>query len=46
LALPTIAITTYNMHDPKRREIYNDLSEYEKEFNDIVISDDAYKDEN
>ena len=38
VAIPGMATTAYNMSDPRRREIYESINEFEKENNFILIS--------
>lgn len=44
--LPSAIITAYNLKDPERKKIYEDIPEYEKESNLIIIPQNAKKDEN
>lgn len=42
---PVAAVTAWNMRDPKRQEIYNDIADFEKENNLILVPPNATKDE-
>jgi hypothetical protein len=44
--LPLAAITAWNLNDPKRREVYEDIAESEKENSMIIVPNNAVKDEN
>jgi hypothetical protein len=44
LFLPAAAATTWNLSDPARRQIYEDIKPYEKDNNLIIIPDGATKD--
>lgn len=44
--LPMAYATTWNLSDPKRREAYEDIQDYEKENNIIIIPPNPQKDEN
>jgi hypothetical protein len=37
IALPSVAITAYNLSDPVRREAYDSINEFEKEDNFIIV---------
>ena len=43
--LPMAATTAWNLKDPKRKEAYDDIKEYEKEGNLIIIPENPTKDE-
>jgi hypothetical protein len=43
--MPVAATTAWNMSDPQRKAIYEDIDEYEKQNNLILIPDGAVKDE-
>lgn len=43
--LPVAAATTWNMSDPKRKAAYDDISEYEKENNIIIVPPNPTQDE-
>lgn len=45
LLMPTAILTAYNLNDPKRKEAYEDIAEYEKENNFILIPPNPTKDE-
>lgn len=45
LFLPVATITAYNLNDEKRRQVYEDLPDYEKQNNLILIPDNVTKDE-
>lgn len=45
LFMPVTAATVWNMSDPKRLEVYNDIQDYEKEGNLIIIPENPTKDE-
>jgi len=42
---PLAGITYWNLSDPKRRQVYNDIQEFEKENNFIIVPDNPTKDE-
>jgi hypothetical protein len=42
---PMTLLTLYNLRDDKRKEVYDDISEYEKENNFLIITDAAEKNE-
>lgn len=42
---PTAALTAWNLSDPKRKEIYDDIADYEKENNFIMVLPGAHKNE-
>lgn len=44
--LPVATTTAWNLSDPKRREAYNDISDYEKQNNIIIIPPNPHKDAN
>lgn len=44
--LPSAIITAYNLNDPERKKIYEDIPEYEKEQNLIIIPPGSKQDEN
>lgn len=46
LMMPTAVATYWNLSDPERRKIYEDIPDYEKENNIIIIPPGAQKDEN
>lgn len=41
VAIPAVVATAYNLSDPKRREIYDSINDFEKEDNVIIIGPDA-----
>jgi hypothetical protein len=41
VTMPLAGLTAYNMADPERRKIYNNISEFEKENNFILIPPDT-----
>lgn len=43
-AIPTATITAWNLSDPKRAEAYNDISEYEKQGNLVILPPNPVKD--
>lgn len=45
LLMPTAAVTYWNMSDPKRKEAYDDIQDYEKENNLIFVPPNPVKDE-
>lgn len=45
ILLPSAIITSYNLSDPERKKVYEDIPEYEKETNLILIPPNAKKDE-
>lgn len=45
LLMPTAILTAYNLSDPKRKEAYEDIAEYEKENNFILIPPNPTKDD-
>ena len=44
--MPTAAFTYWNLSDPKRKEVYDDLQDWEKETSMIIIPPNPTKDEN
>ena len=42
--LPTVTTTLWNISDPKRKAAYDDISDYEKEGNIIIVPDNPVKD--
>ena len=42
--LPVLTTTSWNLSDPKRRAAYNDISNYEKEGNMIIVPSNPVKD--
>ena len=42
--LPTLTMTAWNLADPKRKAAYDDIADYEKEGNMIIIPPDPVKD--
>jgi hypothetical protein len=42
--LPTLTVTAWNLADPKRKEAYDDIADYEKEGNMIIIPPNPVKD--
>ncbi|MDD5006658.1 MAG: hypothetical protein PHS33_09195 [Candidatus Omnitrophica bacterium] len=46
LFMPVSIATAWNLSDPKRKEAYEDIAEYEKEGNIIIIPPNPTKDEN
>lgn len=42
--LPTATITAWNLSDPRRKEAYEDIPEYEKEGNLVIIPENPTKD--
>jgi hypothetical protein len=45
-AMPVALATAWNLSDPKRKAIYEDIPDYEKENNLIFITDETTKNEN
>jgi len=45
VGMPLVGATLYNVSDPKRKAIYDNISEYEKENNIITILDNAKQNE-
>ena len=45
LMLPAATITYWNLSDPKRKEAYEDIRDYEKKNNFIIVPPDPVKDE-
>lgn len=45
LFMPMAVVTAYNLKDPARKEAYDDIAEYEKENNFILIPPNPTKDE-
>lgn len=45
LLLPTAVVTAWNLNDEKRKEAYNDIQEYEKDGNFVIIPPNPTKDE-
>ena len=45
LFLPTASVTAWNLNDPERKAAYEDIAEYEKENNLIIIPPNPTKDE-
>jgi hypothetical protein len=43
--LPVMTAAAWNMSDPKRREAYEDIAEFERENNLIIVPDNPEKDE-
>lgn len=43
---PVAMVTAWNLGDPKRKAAYDDIPEYEKEGNIVLIPDNPVKDEN
>ena len=46
LFMPAAYATAWNLSDPKRKEAYDDIQEYEKEGNFVIIPPNPTKDEN
>lgn len=46
LFFPTAVATMWNLNDPKRKEAYADIPDYEKQHNLIIIPPNPVKDEN
>lgn len=44
--LPVSIATAWNLNDPKRKEAYMDIQDYEKENNIIIVPENPVKDEN
>lgn len=42
--LPVAATTSWNLNDPKRKEAYDDIQEYEKQGNIIIVPPNPHKD--
>lgn len=45
LMLPAATITYWNLSDPKRKEAYEDIQDYEKENNFVIVPPNPVKDE-
>jgi len=45
VGMPLVGATLYNVSDPKRKAIYDNISEYEKENNTIIILPNAQQNE-
>lgn len=45
-SLPVATTTAWNLSDPKRKEAYDDIADYEKEGNIIIIPSNPVKDDN
>lgn len=46
LMLPMATVTYWNLNDPERKEAYDDIQDYEKENNFIIVPPNPTKDEN
>lgn len=46
IALPSVALTAYNLSDEKRREAYESINEFEKEDNFILVGPNPKQNEN
>lgn len=46
LFMPTVALTAWNLSDPKRREAYLDIQPYERDNHFIYVPENPTKDEN